>query len=119
MRTSSRLYSHSCTQCTLCCGKVCVLKPLSVLKRVQSTTGPGSPDKGLQQALDQLQGICRTDASGCCAGGGNVACVGAAVVHYGMRHHEAWAACKGAVEGEQHASGSTAFRAFQVLAFKR
>jgi hypothetical protein len=34
------------------------------------------------------------------AGGGNVACVGAAVVHYGMKHHEAWAAAKGAVEGE-------------------
>lgn len=29
-----------------------------------------------------------------------MACVGAAVVHYGMKHHEAWAAAKGAVEGE-------------------
>jgi hypothetical protein len=25
--------------------------------------------------------------------------VGAAVVHYGMKHHEAWAAAKGAIEG--------------------
>jgi hypothetical protein len=33
-------------------------------------------------------------------------CVGAAVVHYGMRHHEAWAACKGAVEGETHDSAA-------------
>jgi NADP-dependent 3-hydroxy acid dehydrogenase YdfG len=35
------------------------------------------------------------------AGGGNLVCVGAAVVHYGMKNHEAWAAAKGAVEGEQ------------------
>jgi NAD(P)-dependent dehydrogenase (short-subunit alcohol dehydrogenase family) len=33
-------------------------------------------------------------------GGGSIACVGAAVVHYGMKNHEAWAAAKGAVEGE-------------------
>jgi hypothetical protein len=34
------------------------------------------------------------------AGGGAIACVGAAVVHYGIKHHEVWAAAKGAVEGE-------------------
>lgn len=33
------------------------------------------------------------------AGGGSIACVGAAIVHYGMKNHEAWAAAKGAVEG--------------------
>ena len=39
------------------------------------------------------------------AGGGAIACVGAAVVHYGIKHHEVWAAAKGAVEGEEGLSG--------------
>ncbi|KAI8471112.1 MAG: hypothetical protein J3K34DRAFT_418097 [Monoraphidium minutum] len=32
------------------------------------------------------------------AGGGAIVCVGAAVVHHGIKHHEAFAAAKGAVE---------------------
>lgn len=31
-------------------------------------------------------------------GGGSIVCVGAAVVHHGMKHHEAFACAKGAVE---------------------
>lgn len=34
------------------------------------------------------------------AGGGSIACVGATVVQHGMKHHEAFAAAKGAVEGK-------------------
>eukprot|EP00879_Flechtneria_rotunda_P003468 GHRR01003697.1.p1 GENE.GHRR01003697.1~~GHRR01003697.1.p1 ORF type:complete len:270 (+),score=99.72 GHRR01003697.1:443-1252(+) len=41
------------------------------------------------------------------SGGGNVACVGAAVVHYGIKHHEAWAAAKGAIEAMHRNAAAT------------
>ncbi|WIA21690.1 hypothetical protein OEZ85_000858 [Tetradesmus obliquus] len=46
-------------------------------------------------------------------GGGSIACVGAAVVHYGMKNHEAWAAAKGAVEA-MHRSAAATYAASNV-----
>jgi hypothetical protein len=51
------------------------------------------------------------------AGGGNIACVGAAAVCYGMKNHEAWAACKGAVEGEAQGQLLCFFQTHTVCLF--
>jgi NAD(P)-dependent dehydrogenase (short-subunit alcohol dehydrogenase family) len=41
------------------------------------------------------------------SGGGSITCVGAAIVHYGMKNHEAWAAAKGAVEAMHRSAAAT------------
>jgi hypothetical protein len=40
-------------------------------------------------------------------GGGCVCCVSASMAHHGVMHHETWAACKAAVEGECERPGGS------------